>query len=97
MLNRATQRDANALTYARLILAQRGPQLRTGRDRVFALLFDTNVLWERSIAVRLRRVAPAGVHVSTQERHVFWRPEHHGVRKVWVRATAVARRRRHCS
>lgn len=81
-LNRATQRYANALTYARLILSQRGPQLRTGRERVFALLFDMNVLWERYIAVLLRRVAPSGVHVSTQERHEFWRPERHGVRKV---------------
>lgn len=81
-LNRATQRYANALTYARLILLQRGPQLRTGHERVFALLFDMNVLWERYIAVLLRRVAPTGIHVSSQERHDFWVPAHHGVRKV---------------
>jgi 5-methylcytosine-specific restriction enzyme subunit McrC len=81
-LTRSTQRYANALTYARLILSHRGPQLRAGRERVFALLFDMNALWERYIAVLLRRVAPASIHVSTQERHVFWKPTHHGVRKI---------------
>jgi 5-methylcytosine-specific restriction enzyme subunit McrC len=81
-LTRATQRYSSALTYARLILTHRGPQLRTGRERVFALLFDMNALWERYVAVLLRRVAPAGVHVSTQERHAFWKPVEHCVRKV---------------
>lgn len=81
-LTRATQRYASALTYARLILSHQGPQLRTGRERVFALLFDMNALWERYIAVLLRRVAPTGIHVSTQERHVFWKPELHGARKI---------------
>jgi 5-methylcytosine-specific restriction enzyme subunit McrC len=89
-LTRATQRYANALTYARLILTHCGPQLRTGRERVFALLFDMNALWERYVAVLLRRVAPAGVHVSTQERHAFWKPTDHGVRK--VRPDIVLRR-----
>ncbi|MBV8758739.1 MAG: hypothetical protein JO257_15740 [Deltaproteobacteria bacterium] len=81
-LTRATQRYASALTYARLILSHRGPQLRAGRERVFALLFDMNALWERYIAVLLRRVAPVHVHVCTQERHVFWEPAQHGVRKI---------------
>ena len=31
-------------------------ELRAGRARVFALLFDMNLLWERYIAVLLRRV-----------------------------------------
>jgi 5-methylcytosine-specific restriction endonuclease McrBC regulatory subunit McrC len=41
-----------------------------------------NLLWERYIAVLLRRVAPPGVVIHTQERHAFWRPEHHRVREV---------------
>jgi 5-methylcytosine-specific restriction enzyme subunit McrC len=36
-LNRATERYGRALVYARMILAQQGPQLRHGRERVFAL------------------------------------------------------------
>jgi 5-methylcytosine-specific restriction enzyme subunit McrC len=94
-LTRATQRYANALVYARLILAQQGPHLRTGGERVFALLFDMNVLWERYVAVLLRRAAPASILVNTQERHVFWSPLDHGVRRVRpdivVRAEAAGR------
>jgi 5-methylcytosine-specific restriction enzyme subunit McrC len=81
-LTRATQRYANALVYARMILAQQGPQLRAGRERVFALLFDMNALWERYVAVLLRRVAPPGLQVHAQEHHKFWTPQGHGVRRV---------------
>jgi 5-methylcytosine-specific restriction enzyme subunit McrC len=81
-LTRSTQRYSSALTYARLILSQQGPQLRTGRERVFALLFDMNALWEQYIAVLLRRVAPATLQVSTQERHVFWSPSLRSSRKI---------------
>ena len=81
-LTRATQRYANALTYARMILAQQGPHLRAGRERVFALLFDMNTLWERYIVTLLRRAAPAGIHVHAQESHDFWAPQDHAVRRV---------------
>lgn len=82
VLARATQRYAKALIYARMILSQRGPQLRGGRERVFALLFDMNTLWERFIAILMRRAAPRGMVVSTQERHAFWKPLQHGMRRV---------------
>jgi 5-methylcytosine-specific restriction enzyme subunit McrC len=81
-LTRATQRYANALMYARMILAQQGPHLRAGRERVFALLFDMNVLWERYVAALLLRSAPLGLRVHAQERHIFWTPQHHSVRRV---------------
>lgn len=81
-LTRATQRYANALIYARMILAEQGPHLRVGRERVFALLFDMNALWERYVATLLRRVTPRGLQVHAQERHVLWTPQHHGVRRV---------------
>jgi 5-methylcytosine-specific restriction enzyme subunit McrC len=80
-LTRATQRYASALTYARMILAQQGPQLRSGRERVFALLFDMNALWERYIAVLMRRAAPPGIQIHAQEQHRFWIPQK-GVRRV---------------
>lgn len=81
-LTRATQRYATALVYARLILAQQGPQLRTGRARVFSLMFDMNVLWERYIATLLRRVAPRDLQIYAQERHIFWTPQHRDARRV---------------
>lgn len=81
-LTRATQRYESALVYARMILAQQGPHLRAGRDRVFALLFDMNALWERYIAALFRRAAPPGLEVHLQERHPFWTPRYHGARQV---------------
>ncbi len=81
-LSRATYRYASALVYARMILEQQGPQLRLGRERVFALLFDMNTLWERYIAALVRRAAPTGIEVHTQEQHRFWEPRQHMVRKV---------------
>lgn len=81
-LTRATQRYVRALSYARMILAQHGPRLRAGRERVFALLFDMNALWERFVATLLRRAAPPGLEILSQEHHAFWTPRHHGVRRV---------------
>lgn len=79
---RATKRYEKALIYARMILSQQGPQLRAGRERVFAFLFDMNTLWERYIAALVRRAAPAGMQVHTQEQHAFWLPQRHSVRRV---------------
>jgi 5-methylcytosine-specific restriction enzyme subunit McrC len=81
-LTRATQRYARALTYARMILAQHGPQLRNGSEQVFALLFDMNALWELYVATLLRRVAPTGMAVCVQERHLLWEAAGHRARRV---------------
>ncbi len=74
-LGRGTQRYAQALVYARLILAHQGPGLRHGGERVFALLFDMDRLWERFVAVLLRRAAPPGLFIETQASMPFWVPE----------------------
>jgi 5-methylcytosine-specific restriction enzyme subunit McrC len=89
-LNRSTQRYSDALRYARLIIHARGPQLRTGGEPIFALLFDMNTLWERYIAALARRAAPAGMTVHTQERHDFWIRDDREVRR--VRPDIVVRR-----
>lgn len=81
-LTRATQRYAPALVYARMILAHQGPQLQAGRERVFALLFDMNALWERYVAALIRRANVPGLSVSTQERHLFWSAEGYASRRV---------------
>lgn len=72
--NRATTRYEAALVFARMILEHQGPQLRSGKTRVFALLFDMNVLWERFVAALFRRAGGDGVATMTQERHLFWKP-----------------------
>lgn len=79
--SRSTARYASALTLARMLLEHASPQLRSGRSRVFALLFDMNVLWERYVAALFCRAA-VDRSVSTQERRAFWRGGEHrrGVR-----------------
>lgn len=90
-LGRATLRYDAALTLARLILEQRSPALRAGGSRVFALLFDMNVLWELYVGAMFRRAARTlPLEVRTQERLPFWRGggHHRGVRPdIVVRST----------
>ena len=88
-LGRSTERYREALDLARLILANRAPELRAGRRRVFALLFDMNDLWERYVGALFRRAAGADLVVSTQESAAFWRSDG-GTR--WVRPDIVVRR-----
>jgi 5-methylcytosine-specific restriction enzyme subunit McrC len=91
-LGRATMRYQTALILARLVLEHSAPQLRAGSSRVFALLFDMNMLWERYVAALFRRAAGTALDVSTQERHSFWvGPAHRrGVRPdVVVRSRAT--------
>lgn len=75
VLGRPTERYRRALTFARLLLEHRTPNLRGGALPVFALLFDMNVLWERYVAVLIRRALPPGCTVSTQESLGFWSAE----------------------
>jgi hypothetical protein len=55
VLARNTTRYRDALTLARLILAQRAPELRAGEHSVFAVLFDMNALWEHYVGWLFRR------------------------------------------
>jgi 5-methylcytosine-specific restriction enzyme subunit McrC len=89
-LTRSTSRYANALTLARMLLEHASPQLRAGGSRVFALLFDMNVLWERYVAALFRRAAGPELSASCQERHLFWQSDAH---KRGVRPDIVVRER----
>ena len=88
---RATARYEKALLLARIVLEHRGPQLRTGRSRVHALLFDMNLLWERYVAALFRRAARGALVVSSQEQRTFWRPSGRAASK--VRPDIVVRER----
>ena len=79
---RNTERYADALEMARLILDHQTPNLRAGGSRVLALLFDMNVLWERYVATLLRRVAPDGVRVVAQDARRFWKRHGHRAKTV---------------
>ncbi len=73
-LGRSTARYQDAIVFARMILDQYAPQLRSGPVPVFSLLFDMNVLWERYVAALFRKTRAPGLIVSTQSSVGFWKP-----------------------
>lgn len=73
-LTRATARYREALTIARLLMMNLGPQLSSGREPLLAMLFDMNKLWESYVAAIARKVSVDGVTVRTQDSRAFWKP-----------------------
>jgi 5-methylcytosine-specific restriction enzyme subunit McrC len=71
--NRKTAPYATALAIARLIILNFAPNVSSGGERMLALLFDMNSLWEEYVLVRLKQVQDdKGVAVTGQESKVFW-------------------------
>jgi 5-methylcytosine-specific restriction enzyme subunit McrC len=74
--DRRTERYRTAMELARLILLECNPDLETGREDVFSLLFDMNVLWERWVAHEIRRqIGTQPWHLRTQSSRQFWKSE----------------------
>lgn len=73
VLNRKTIGYRKAIEIARLIILRYHPDLSKGRNNVLALMFDMNVLWEKFVAVSLRKTT--SFKVSEQQRMYFWKPE----------------------
>lgn len=72
-LNRKTQPYETALEIARLIILNYAPNISSGSERMLALLFDMNSLWEEYILVQLKK---ACIHkpyeiLGQQSKH-FW-------------------------
>lgn len=65
-MNRLTQRYARALMMARWFLSSQTPDLNQGRSDGLALLFDMNVLFQRTLGALIRRVLPAGLHLREE-------------------------------
>jgi 5-methylcytosine-specific restriction enzyme subunit McrC len=71
--NRKTAPYETALAIARLIILNFAPNVSSGGERMLALLFDMNSLWEEYVLVRLKQVQDEkGVVVRGQESKVFW-------------------------
>ncbi len=82
-LGRSTVRYTNALLLARMILEQQMPRLRSGDTRVFSLMFDMNILWERYVVAVLRRAARgSSIEVDAQAASGFWRGSGAGARTI---------------
>ena len=71
--NRKTAPYGTALAIARLIILNFAPNISSGGERMLALLFDMNSLWEEYVLVRLKQVQDEkGIIVRGQESKVFW-------------------------
>ena len=71
-LNRKTIVYKKALQMAEMFLLNYSPHVRTGSEQMLTLLFDMNDLWEEYIYKLLARYRPDSVHVSFQNKKVFW-------------------------
>ncbi len=71
-LNRKTEPYARALELARLILLNYSPDIAGGREKMLALLFDMNKLWEEYILRSLQKYKVEGVKISGQRQKMFW-------------------------
>lgn len=70
--NWKSKRYEKALLLARMILANKTPDVRSGSHPSIAMLFDMNLLFEEYIYQQLLRFAPAGAQLSHQENRLFW-------------------------
>ena len=71
--NRKIAPYGTSLAIARLIILNFAPNISSGGERMLALLFDMNSLWEEYVLVRLKQVqGEKGVIVRGQESKVFW-------------------------
>ena len=71
--NRKTAPYETALAIARLIILNYAPNVSSGSERMLALLFDMNSLWEEYILVKLKQAVPDGVSVYGQDSKTFWK------------------------
>ena len=56
-----------------MVLENLSPALRAGGTKVFALLFDMNLLWESYVGVLFQRARVPGVRVKLQDKRAFFR------------------------
>ncbi|MBU2973281.1 McrC family protein [Zobellia sp. B3R18] len=70
--NRKTRPYKTALDIARLIILNFAPNVSSGKEKMLALLFNMNDLWEEYVLVKLKMQAIDGVEVKGQESKSFW-------------------------
>lgn len=64
-----------AIQIARLILLNYHPDISRGQQHVLALMFDMNTLWEKYIAMQMRRHLSYRFEVKTQKKQAFWQSD----------------------
>lgn len=72
-LNRKTQPYKKALDIARLIILNYAPNISSGSERMLALLFDMNSLWEEYILIQLKKASlNTSYKIEGQRSKAFW-------------------------
>ncbi|CAM3359020.1 McrC family protein [Zobellia roscoffensis] len=71
-INRKAQPYETALDIARLIILNFAPNISSGKEKMLALLFNMNDLWEEYVLVKLKALGMEGVEVKGQESKSFW-------------------------
>jgi 5-methylcytosine-specific restriction enzyme subunit McrC len=72
-LNRKTMPYKNAFELARLILLNYSPDISSGKEKMLALLFDMNKLWEEFVFIKLRDQFSASPYtLISQDHKSFW-------------------------
>ena len=70
--NRKTSPYETALSLARLIILNYAPDVSSGSEKMLALLFDMNSLWEQYVLARLKQVSCHGIKIYGQDSKGFW-------------------------
>lgn len=70
--NRKSKPYETALEIARLIILNFAPNISSGKEKMLALLFDMNSLWEEYILAKLKSHQIDGLAVKGQESKPFW-------------------------
>jgi 5-methylcytosine-specific restriction enzyme subunit McrC len=72
-LNRKTMPYENAFELARLILLNYSPDISSGKEKMLALLFDMNKLWEEYVFIKLRNEFSGSPYtLFCQDQKNFW-------------------------
>jgi 5-methylcytosine-specific restriction enzyme subunit McrC len=72
-LNRKTKPYENAFELARLILLNYSPDISSGKEKMLALLFDMNKLWEEYVFIKLRNQFSGSPYaLFCQNQKNFW-------------------------
>lgn len=71
--SRKTAPYETALAIARLIILNYAPNISSGSEKMLALLFDMNSLWEEYVLVRLKQAAQStDIEIYGQDSKAFW-------------------------
>lgn len=70
--NRKNKAYKSALEIARIIILNYAPSISSGNEKMLALLFDMNNLWEEYVLVQLKSLRLDGIRVIGQSSKRFW-------------------------